>query len=126
MVLERMSGSGPLDCAWNWLSFGVMQVGVPVPGFAGWVCYDHHVRRWLSRERLQSLATAWAERQSMTGTEQELMESFVHSGDWADWEFLQAPEDVGEGIVHKHDLRRIDELLAAEWDVHQRRVRQRR
>ncbi|MBN8645282.1 MAG: hypothetical protein J0L61_08610 [Planctomycetes bacterium] len=103
-----------------------MLCAVPVPEFAGWVCYDHHARRWLTRERLQSLATSYAERQAAPASDQELMESFVHSADWADWEFLQAPEDVGEGIVHKHDLRRIEALLAAEWDVHQRRVRRRR
>ena len=51
---------------------------------------------WLRRERLQTLATTWFERHSteyagVAPNQQSVMESLVHSGDWADWElFLQA------------------------------------
>jgi hypothetical protein len=99
----------------------VVQVAVTVPEFGGWVCYDHHAHRWLTRDGLQILAATWLEQHGTeyvgrTPNEQSVMESFVHSGDWADWESLQAPQDVGEGLVLKHEVRRIDALLAGEWN----------
>ena len=101
---------------------------VSVPEFGGWVCYDHDARRWLSRDRLQALAARWVEQHcteyaGMTPNSQSVMESLVYDGDCADWEFLQAPQDVGDGIVHHHDRRRIDELLVGEWERHRQRVK---
>ena len=45
------------------------------------------------------------------------MDGVAYAGDWADLEFLQAPQDVGEGFVLTHDLPRIDALLATEWEL---------
>ena len=88
-----------------------------MPSFGGWACYDHHARRWVSQERLQSLAAAWAEQHS-TGLDDPLaMDGVAYAGDWADLEVLQAPQDVGEGFVLKHDLPRLDALLATEWEL---------
>jgi hypothetical protein len=102
-----------------------------VPLFAGWACYDHHARAWVSTERLRELATTWLERQGIEyagkdPSDPDVMEGFVSVGEWADLEFLQAPQDCGDGIILKHDLKRIDALLAAEWELHRRRVKARR
>ena len=54
------------------------------------------------------------------------MNGVAYAGEWADLEFLHAPQDVGEGFVLKHDLPRIDALLATEWELNRQRVRRRR
>jgi hypothetical protein len=103
----------------------------PEPSFGRWACYDHHARQWVSRDRLETLAADWMERQRIAYAgknpgDPEVMDGFVSSGDWADWEFLQAPQDCGEGFILKHDLKRIDELNAQEWEMHRKRIMRRR
>ena len=98
-----------------------------VPEFGGWARYGRHAHRWLASDRIKSLVSAWFEQDGADYSGKALdgpavMEAFVHSSDWADWEFLETPRDVSMVQRLKNDLDRIDQILAARWEGHQPRV----